>query len=46
MVGDSVFSSSGAFVITFTLDPPDDELLVVLARDAALRAPTPTAKPE
>ena len=46
LVGDAVFSSRGANVITFTLDPSDEELLVVLARGAAVRAPTPTATPE
>ena len=45
LVGDAVISSSGAFVITVTLDPPDGETLVGLARRAAVRAPTPTASP-
>ncbi len=45
LVGDAVISSSGAYVITFTLDPPDGETLVDLARGAAARAPTPTASP-
>ena len=46
LVGDAVISSSGAYVITFTLDPPDGEMLVDLARGAAVRAPTPTPAPE
>lgn len=45
LVGDAVISSSGAYVITFTLDPPDGEMLVDLARGAAVRAPTPTPTP-
>ncbi len=45
LVDDAVISSSGAYVITFTLDPPDGEALVDLARGAAARAPTPTASP-
>ena len=46
LVGDSIISSRGAYVITYTVDPPDDELLVILARGAAVRVPTPTAAPE
>ena len=46
LVGGSVVSSSGAYVITFTLDSPNDRLLLALARNAAVRAPTPTATPE
>ncbi|MCH7810629.1 MAG: hypothetical protein IH863_08615 [Chloroflexi bacterium] len=46
LVGDSVISSRDVYVITFTLDPPDDETLVGLARRAAVRVPTPTATPE
>jgi len=45
LVDDAVISSSGAYVITFTLDPPDGETLVDLARSAAARPPTPTASP-
>ncbi len=45
LVGDEVISSTGAYVITFTLEPPDGEALVGLARSAAVRPPTPTPSP-
>lgn len=45
LVDEAVISSTGAYVITFTLEPPDGKALVDLARSAAVRAPTPTPSP-